>query len=518
MPPKTVPLPTYNQVTKHNLAAIQPMIVQLLKHASFIALDAEFTGLGSNLGATRANDMQERYQNLSNLAKSHALVAFGLSIFILDSSSAPEKAQDGDSPQNPENAYKVHNFNFSMLFEKDYMVSPRSMLFLAENGLDLNQWILEGIPYTGGCRLNNEGGRGNPNGIMRSIFKRIMNQHVPVVVHNGFLDLIFLYHSFYADLPPNLAMFVADLSDMFPGGLYDTKYVSDYITREQSSFLAYLFRKYERQDARSNSQYKSKDTPGAKPVKLFSTFDVQGRLPLPPQLARQEPTRTVPAKNANQPVFCEDYAYHGVCKKNMKCGKSHDLDVILDAEEAALEAKKNKRRKTKATTNDQVTSDNSTSQDDVFMFTASQNEASETSANRPKEDTENTTSGAPGVDRDSTSEKTDASTDILSKSGTTKAKAQIFADETLKQPSLSSSSSDSAPAENFHSAYFDAFMTGTIFAHQLNEHDATEVEKSAKNKIYLIGKSFPLKIEKSAFSKFSPGHDRQRQGARVPEK
>lgn len=110
MPPKAVPLPTYNQVTKHNLAAIQPMIVQLLKHASFIALDAEFTGLGSNLGATRANDMQERYQNLSNLAKSHALVAFGLSIFILD------KVQDSDTP-NPEKSYKVHNFNFSMLFE-----------------------------------------------------------------------------------------------------------------------------------------------------------------------------------------------------------------------------------------------------------------------------------------------------------------------------------------------------------------------------------------------------------------
>lgn len=110
MPPKAVPLPTYNQVTKHNLAAIQPMIVQLLKHASFIALDAEFTGLGSNLNATRANDMQERYHNLSNLAKSHALVAFGLSIFILD------KAQGSDTP-NPDQAYKVHNFNFSMLFE-----------------------------------------------------------------------------------------------------------------------------------------------------------------------------------------------------------------------------------------------------------------------------------------------------------------------------------------------------------------------------------------------------------------
>lgn len=201
----------------------------------------------------------------------------------------------------------------------------------------------------------------------------------------------------------------------------------------------------------------------------------------------------------------------------MKCGKSHDLDVILDAEEAALEAKKNKRRKTKATTNDQVTSDNTTSQDDVVMSTASQNETSETSVNRPKEDTENTTSGAPDVNRDSTLENTEASTDTLPTPGTTKAMAQSLADETLKRSSPSRSS-DGAPAENFHSAYFDAFMTGTIFAHQLNEHDAAEVEKSAKNKIYLIGKSFPLKIEKSAFSKFSPGHERQRQGARVPEK
>ncbi|KAG0032724.1 Target of EGR1, member 1 (Nuclear) [Podila clonocystis] len=501
MPPKAVPLPTYNQVTKHNLAAIQPMIVQLLKHASFIALDAEFTGLGSNLGATRANDMQERYQNLSNLAKSHALVAFGLSVFILD------KAQGSDT-SNPEKAFKVHNFNFSMLFEKDYMVSPRSMLFLAENGLDLNQWILEGIPYTGGDRLNNEGGRGNPNGIMRSIFKRIMNQHVPVVVHNGFLDLIFLYHSFYADLPPNLAMFVADLSDMFPGGLYDTKYISDYITREQSSFLAYLFRKYERQDARSSSQHKSKDTPDSKPVKLYSTFDVQGRLPLPPQPSGQGPTSIVPAKNANQPVFCEDYAHHGVCKKNMKCGKSHDLDVILDAEEAVMEAKKNKRRKIKSTTDakDQVT-DNTIPQDDVAMSTLSQNEASETSDHRPKEDTENTTSGAPDVNRNSTSEKPDASTETMSTSGTTTMMAQTFADETSKR---SSTAGNGASSENFHSAYFDAFMTGTIFAHQLNEHNATEVETSAKNKIYLIGKSFPLMIEKSAFSKFSPSHERQR--------
>ena len=55
--------------------------------------------------------------------------------------------------------------------------------------------------------------------------------------------MIYLYHSFYADLPDKLNTFVADLSEMFLGGIIDTKYIADFVTREKSSFLAYLFRK-----------------------------------------------------------------------------------------------------------------------------------------------------------------------------------------------------------------------------------------------------------------------------------
>lgn len=109
------PLPTYNQVTKHNLAGMQPMIVQLLKQASFLALDAEFTGLGPNSQTTRAKDIQERYQHLCALAKSHAMVAFGLSIFIrVEPSSAQGQSKETDSRKR---AYNIHNFNFSMLSE-----------------------------------------------------------------------------------------------------------------------------------------------------------------------------------------------------------------------------------------------------------------------------------------------------------------------------------------------------------------------------------------------------------------
>ncbi|KAF9131075.1 Target of EGR1, member 1 (Nuclear) [Mortierella sp. 14UC] len=521
-----VPLPTYNQVTKHNLAQMQPMIVHLLKEAAFIALDAEFTGLGSSSQITRAKDIQERYQHLCALAKGHALVAFGLSLFVKTEpaslSSAFTDGQNEDSSVDMDNggtkgkrrrcsgferAYKVHNFNFSMLIERDYMVSPNSMLFLAENGLDLNQWIMEGIPYSGGDRLTNDGGRGNPNGIMRSIFKRIMTRQVPVVVHNGFLDLIFLYHSFYADLPPKLSTFLADLSDMFPGGLFDTKYISDYMTRERSSFLAYLFRKYEREDTRMQD--------AETPTKAYSTFDIQPRLPLPPLPKTCEPE---PVKSGSQVPYCEDYAFHGVCKKKMRCGKSHNLDLILDAEEKERDSKKRRKQKHEPSTVEaQTTSKPETAVTpgttvepsdgagsllaDAAVAVADSgglNGSSDTSAASVTPATADT--GAAAVPPSTTpSQAAAASQPIAGPSPPGPKPAATKETENVVQP-----------GEKFHSAYYDAFMTGTIFLHQLHQHEIETVESQAKNKIYLIGKPFPLTVEKSSFTKYSPSHERQR--------
>ncbi|KAG0046127.1 Target of EGR1, member 1 (Nuclear) [Gryganskiella cystojenkinii] len=475
-----VPLPTYNQVTKHNLAAMQPMIVGLLKHASFLALDAEFTGLGQNAQTTRAKDIQERYQHLCALAKSHAMVAFGLSIFIRVESQEGKEA-GGEGTADPQrSAFQVHNFNFSMLSENDYMVSPSSMVFLAENGLDLNQWVLEGIPYSGGDRLTNDGGRGNPNGIMRSIFKRIMTRRVPVVVHNGFLDLIFLYHSFYANLPPRLSTFVADLSDMFEGGIFDTKYISDYMTRERSSFLAYLFRKYERFNTKAREEQKGSSSSIKKPT--YSEFTVQAALPIPSRPTPPSSTASSSgskrrsnnhSQGADTLEYCETYAFHGVCKQKMQCGKSHDLDLILDAEEAQQE---NKRRKTHKSTQGSTNNNNG--------------------------------------DGSATPEESDPSSlTVVSPTpiSTLAPESTPIAERTIAATVAFSAVAITGPAtEKFHSAYFDAFMTGTVFSFQLNKHTPEKIETESMNKIYLIGKDFPLKLEKSAFTNYSPAHERQR--------
>ncbi|KAG0291709.1 Target of EGR1, member 1 (Nuclear) [Linnemannia gamsii] len=516
------PLPTYNQVTKHNLAQMQPMIVHMLKEAAFIALDAEFTGLGSSSQITRAKDIQERYQHLCALAKGHALVAFGLSLFIKTEPSYKTGQDEGDDAGQQqqgqgkrrrddmfEKTYKVHNFNFSMLVERDYMVSPNSMLFLAENGLDLNQWIMEGIPYTGGDRLMNEGGRGNPNGIMRSIFKRIMTRQVPVVVHNGFLDLIFLYHSFYADLPPKLSTFLADLSDMFPGGLFDTKYISDYMTRERSSFLAYLFRKYEREDTRMQDA----DTP----TRIYSTFDIQPRLFLPPL-----PDATVPepVKSGSQTPYCEDYAFHGVCKKKMRCGKSHDLDLILDAEEKERDSKKRRKQKHEPSTVEAQTP----SQLETAVIPKTTVESSEGAglvsaktiitpdADDPTKSTISSTTAATTLAAQAVTDVTTTSTQPQLTSVPQQPTAGLSASALTSVSTTVSKEAENVvqPGEKFHSAYYDAFMTGTIFLHQLHHHEIETVESQARNKIYLIGKSFPLTVEKSTFTKYSPSHERQR--------
>ncbi|RGB34790.1 ribonuclease CAF1 [Rhizophagus diaphanus] len=432
MPPKSL---SFVDVTKENLVSIQHIIEKALNSASFIALDTEFTGLGGKEANTKAPNIEERYVNLCKVVRSHALVAFGLTIFEEVTNDVQRMSE------SLEKRYNVHNFNFSLLSQVDHIISPQSLQFLSDSGFDFNKQIRKGIPYFPGCDKSNSNLK-DPNNIMRSIFSYILSRNVPIVVHNGFFDLIYLYYSFYADLPSKLSTFIADLSEMFLGGIVDTKYIADYVTREKSSFLAYLFRKYERE------QVDNKFSGNKEYLFLSIQEDIKNtynnQILQSNQFENSSYSNEKKVLNRSQNIkYCEQYAFHGFCKQRMKCGNSHDLDFILDEQAREAETRRKKRK-------------------------LNQNQE-----RLPKD--------------------INQSTEYVSAS----------------EPPTLLPSTKPDQFDMYHSAHFDAYMTGFIFARQMLKYGKTKVNNEYKNKLYLMGKNLPLLVEKSQFSKTSIGHNKK---------
>ena len=100
-----------------------------------------------------------------------------------------------------------------------------------EHGFDFQSQYSRGAPYLrGNDREENE--EANNKGV-RKLFSILVASGKPMVLHNGLIDLVFLYHNFWCALPDKLGTFVADLAEMFPGGVYDTKYIADFVSRTQ---------------------------------------------------------------------------------------------------------------------------------------------------------------------------------------------------------------------------------------------------------------------------------------------
>ena len=150
----------------------------------------------------------------------------------------------------------------------------------------------------------------------------------PVVFHNGLIDLIFLYHNFWAALPLQLGTFVADLAEMFPAGIYDTKYIADFVSRTQASYLEFVFRKEQRCNA-------EKMAAGRPHVRLC--WEEVG------EVTWRGCGLEEPGGEEGREV-CFSYAHHGHCPDGKSCSKSHHIDSILKAKNLEKEKKRRKRK------------------------------------------------------------------------------------------------------------------------------------------------------------------------------
>ncbi|ORX68371.1 ribonuclease CAF1, partial [Linderina pennispora] len=431
----------YNDITRRNLLLVADTIREQIADAKFIAIDTEFTGLSiSNASpvfgfntqewVTRATQMEDKYKAMSNVAKSHALVSLGMSVF------SKRHSKPG--------SFNVNNYNFTVQQQNSHLISANSVAFLAQNGFDLNRQASEGIRFYAGPNpmppvTRNE--LANREGLaMREIFLDIIRSKVPLVIHNGLFDLVYVYQAFVGPLPDSYNAFAYDLSEMFPGGIFDTKYISEMVEPGSASFLAYTFHKNERIQKRRLET----DEPA-----------VQAKLKSP--LKYQEPAEpTYPAlPEAEKDIeYCLNFALHGHCRFRNKCPKSHDINFILDCQERE-EAKKKAKE--------------------------SGGEGPESSANGDDSKKRKRGAGDEGSADSSDSDSKKAH------------KARKHSEEAASKPS----SSDN---ENmYHTAAYDAYMTGYIFAsHQIRLGEGIG---EYMNKVYLMGRpDQPLLIKPSLFA------------------
>lgn len=226
--------------------------------------------------------------------------------------------------QTDNETIQVENRTYNILtYSEEFQVEARSLKFLIDHGFDLNKLFLKGLKhYRGNDKLTkNDDFADDSNYTVRSLISELSKAKLPIVLHNGFIDLIFLYQNFYAQLPDTSIKFLADLEEIFSAGVYDTKYIAEFHLHLNTSFLEYLYKKalYE------NTQKKS-FTRKTTYVEILFPLNEQTCLKL------SEFNLDLKRDLLNEKKICSNYSMHGYCAKIETCNKSHDINLIIQAE------------------------------------------------------------------------------------------------------------------------------------------------------------------------------------------
>ncbi|KAL7642077.1 UNVERIFIED_CONTAM: hypothetical protein RMT77_007951 [Armadillidium vulgare] len=516
------------EITDENFKTMWPAISRAISESSFVALDCELSGLGSK-SKLNSPMIDVRYTNIKEITKEYSIVSLGISCFkCLFCSQLNTSFDDGNDGLVKSHSYLVQTFNIFTLCSQKYTVEMKGLKFLLSHGFDFNKQYAHGLQYERG--EDKEIGENSPLSV-KKLFHCIIQHQKPIVLHNGFLDLMFLYQSFYTELPRNIESFAADLFEMFPSGIYDTKYISEFHQSFSATYLEFLFKYLQiENDNRTNS--------GDWHCRLKF-------LPYPQNMAHlkwfyymQIFDENIDKNEMSKPL-CESYKYHGWCSEAENCSSSHNINrIVLELKELS---NKKRRKFSNGVANvslaqlinmekhkleeDKKVSSSLLSKDGTFSNkrggdvngSSSQKYSDLIKRKNNSVEIENNDVGC----RIHTS-------NLEFKTANVNTKCLCKKNDIENSSSLDSGARD-VISENFngernsscsgHSAGFDAFMTGFIFAcdittlGQLPNASAFHNSKELKlnhiaGKVYLIGKEFPFLVRNSSYNGTSANHDR----------
>ncbi|KFR05304.1 Target of EGR1 protein 1, partial [Opisthocomus hoazin] len=340
-------------------------------------------------------------------------------------------------------------------------------------------------------------GNENQSQSVRTFFLELIRAKKPLVLHNGLIDLVFLYQCFYAHLPETLGTFTADLSEMFPAGIYDTKYAAEFETRFVASYLEYAYKKCKRENCKlkdSSSQHLTVEFCNY-PANMSHYIDYR-------HCSLEEESHNV--GEGNKVPVCEKFSAYGWCPKGVKCPQSHNIDLIIDEDDKFWEKQKKRKHKWKRRKN---------TEEPVKVFEQeSSGKETELAQNGEEGPPRKQSCYEPAAAASPSSEGRlleENSMDVEREVNTPRTEAACGTEKEKESHGLPSQGGT-------HRAGFDAFMTGYIMAYVWMLKKGKNTDDGAgpwlpdcHNKLYLSGKSVPLQIAKSLFSKSSKAHSQK---------
>ena len=228
----------------------------------------------------------------------------------------------------------MYVFDAKTLCRENFIIEPKAASFLIKHGFDFNHLFQTGLGYSLDDRdkiqFPKYPSQFKPADVqIRQVVLQIIRSQVPIVVHNGFCDLLFLYHHFYDNLPDRADVFQQNVNDLFRGGVYDTKYISFDSEDLSCSYLSYIFKKIHRNNV-------IKQASSAKHVEiLFPKFNsLKPTINIPCKVGRKFNELLKGNNISLQPCLqiCEKFAQSGFCLDETNCVLSHNVDDVLDAE------------------------------------------------------------------------------------------------------------------------------------------------------------------------------------------